>query len=63
MLFSNKLNNAQSSVLEAILKGTSSRMMAVDNDLNIIYINEAVKEFLLEVEADIKKQLPNFSVS
>lgn len=63
MLFSNKLNNAQSSVLEAILKGTSSRMMAVDNDLNIIYINEAVKEFLLEVEADIKKQLPNFNVA
>lgn len=63
MIFSNKLKNAQSSVLEAILKGTSSRMMAVDNDLNIIYINEAVKEFLLEVEADIKKQLPNFNVA
>ena len=63
MFFSNKLKNAQSSVLEAILKGTSSRMMAVDNDLNIIYINEAVKEFLLEVEADIKKKLPNFNVA
>lgn len=63
MIFSNKSKVAQSSVLEAILKGTSSRMMAVDNDLNIIYINEAVKEFLLEVEADIKKQLPNFNVA
>jgi len=63
MFFSNKTNNVQFSVLEAILKGTSSRMMAVDNDLNIIYINEAVKEFLLEVEADIKKQLPNFNVA
>ncbi len=63
MFFSNKSKSAQSSVLEAILKGTSSRMMAVDNDLNIIYINEAVKEFLLEVESDIKKQLPNFSVA
>ncbi len=63
MLFSNKSKSVQSSVLESILRGTSSRMMAVDNDLNIIYINEAVREFLLEVEADIKKQLPNFNVA
>lgn len=38
-------------------------MMAVDNDLNIVYVNEAVKEFLLEVEGEIKKQLPAFSVA
>ena len=63
MLFSKKFESAQPSILEAILRGTSSRMMAVDNDLNIIYINEAVKEFLSEVEGDIKKQLPNFSVA
>lgn len=37
--------------------------MAVDNDLNIVYINDAVREFLLEVEDDIRKQLPNFSVA
>lgn len=63
MLFSNKSKALHFSVLEAIMRGTSSRMMAVDNDLNIVYINEAVKEFLLEVEGDIKKQLPSFSVA
>ena len=63
MFFSSKQKITLPSVMEAILQGTSSRMMAVDNDLNIIYINEAVKEFLLEVESDIKKQLPAFSVA
>lgn len=63
MFFSSNSKPAQSSVLEAIMRGTSSRVMAVDNDLNIVYINDAVREFLLEVESDIKKQLPRFSVA
>lgn len=65
MIFSKKTNldNNRLAVLNALLQGTSSRVMVVDNDLNIIYINDAVKAFLLEVEGDIQKQLPAFSVS
>ncbi len=37
-------------------------MMTVDNDLNITYINNAVRDFLIEVEDDIRKQLPSFKV-
>ena len=40
----------------------SAKMMIIDNDLNIIAANNSVKEFLLSVESDIKKDLPNFSV-
>ncbi|MFA5593396.1 MAG: PAS domain-containing methyl-accepting chemotaxis protein [Micavibrio sp.] len=50
-------------VKEAILSGTSSRIMVVDNDLNITYVNDAVKAFLQEVEADIQKQIPSFNVA
>lgn len=50
-------------ILDAIMHGTSSRIMVVDNDLNIIYVNEAVKSFLNEVEDGIRKQLPAFSVA
>jgi methyl-accepting chemotaxis protein len=60
---SQKVAGAQQDFMAALLKGASSRMMAVDNDLNITYINEAVRDFLSSVEADIRKDLPNFNVS
>lgn len=40
--------------------GTS--VMMSDADLNIVYLNNAVKDMLRAREADIKKDLPNFSV-
>ena len=36
--------------------------MIADTDLNIVYMNEAVKMLLREAEADLKKDLPKFSV-
>ena len=63
MISSREKKAVECSVLEAIMRGTSSRMMEVDNDHNIVYVNEAVKEVLLEVEEDIQKQLPAISVA
>jgi methyl-accepting chemotaxis protein len=54
-------------------KGASSKLLAIDavtanimladNDLNITYLNPAVRNLMLDVEADLKKELPRFSVS
>lgn len=35
--------------------------MIVDNDLNIVFANPSVVEFLKSVESDIRKDLPHFS--
>lgn len=40
----------------------SANVMIADTDLNIVYMNEAVKTLLREAEADLKKDLPKFSV-
>lgn len=45
------------------LEGVSTGVMIADNDLNIVYMNGAVKIFLNKVEADIKKDLPQFDVA
>jgi methyl-accepting chemotaxis protein len=41
--------------------GTS--VMMSDADLNIVYLNNAVKDMLRERESDIRKELPNFNVN
>ena len=38
-------------------------VMIADNDRNIVYINKPVADILGKSEADIRKQLPNFSVA
>src|SRR5512141_1921930 len=43
-------------------KAISANVMIADTDLNIVYLNEAVKKLLREAEADLKKDLPKFSV-
>jgi methyl-accepting chemotaxis protein len=37
--------------------------MMADADLNIVYLNESVKDMMQTAESDIKKDLPNFSVN
>ncbi len=49
-------------ILQALEHSTSNIMIA-DANFNIIYLNAAVKAFLSEAEADIRKELPNFSVA
>ena len=41
----------------------TAKVMVADENFNIVYMNEAVKTMLAEAEADLKKELPNFSVA
>lgn len=50
-------------LIAAILDNVSTNLMAVDNDLNIVYANDAVISFLRSVEADLKKALPHFDAN
>jgi PAS domain S-box-containing protein len=43
------------------LNNASTGIMIADNDCNIIYMNKSVLAMLKHAEADIKKDLPNFS--
>lgn len=52
----------KSDLMISALLAVSSRIIIVDNDLNIIAANNAVVDFLRTVEQDIKSELPNFSV-
>jgi methyl-accepting chemotaxis protein len=44
------------------LKAIAANVMVADNDLKIVYMNDAVVEMLKEAEADLKKELPHFNV-
>lgn len=44
-------------------KVISASLMVADNDLNIIYMNDAMRSLLREAESDLRKELPQFSVS
>jgi methyl-accepting chemotaxis protein len=43
-------------------KAVSANIMVADDKFNIVYVNDAVKALLREAEADLKKDLPHFSV-
>ncbi|MBR0718018.1 PAS domain-containing methyl-accepting chemotaxis protein [Bradyrhizobium liaoningense] len=43
-------------------KVVDANIMIADENLNIVYVNDAVKRLLREAEADLKKELPKFSV-
>ncbi len=45
------------------LDNVSTGVMIADNERNIIYVNKAVVKTLSGAEADIRKQLPNFSAN
>jgi methyl-accepting chemotaxis protein len=53
--------NSDALVLAAA-KGVTARLMIADNDLNIVYVNDAVLTMLREAEADLKRDLPKFSI-
>ena len=40
-----------------------ANVMMADEDLNIVYLNNSVREMLTDAQTDIKKDLPNFDVS
>ena len=41
----------------------TANIMIADSDLNIKYMNDAVKELLKDAESDLKKELPKFDLS
>jgi methyl-accepting chemotaxis protein len=43
------------------LDNASTGIMIADNDLNIIYVNKSVQAMLKRAEAEIRRELPNFS--
>ncbi len=49
--------------IKIALDNVSTGCMIADNERNIIYVNKSVVKILGGAEADIRKQLPNFSVA
>ena len=56
-----KIAAAESLRVKKALDGASTNVMIADTDLNIIYMNESVKEMLSLAESDIRKELYNFN--
>lgn len=52
----------QTGRLKHVLDDLLSNVMVADNDRNIVYLNKAVVAFLERSEADIRRDLPEFSV-
>lgn len=55
-------DQVHSSKVLGALSGVSTGVMIADNDLNIVYMNDSVGNFLRKVEHDIRKDLPHFDV-
>jgi len=51
------------SKIQTALDNVSSSVMMAGNDRNIFYMNETVKKLFQEVEADIRRDIPDFSAS
>jgi methyl-accepting chemotaxis protein len=56
------VNHAKSAKLQA-LDALQANIMIADANLNITYINGAVRELLRDAESDLKKELPRFDMS
>ena len=46
--------------VQTALNCASTNVMMADADLNVIYMNDAVRKMFKEAEADLKQQLPHF---
>jgi methyl-accepting chemotaxis protein len=55
--------NLKSTATGLALEALQANVMVADAKLNIVYMNAAVMELLKEAEADLKKELPRFSVA
>ncbi len=49
--------------IKQALDSVSANVMVADNDLNIVYTNQAVLDMMSNAENDIQKDLPNFHVN
>jgi methyl-accepting chemotaxis protein len=55
-------NKTSEGMASLATKAISANVMVADENLHIVYMNEAVKALLREAEPDLKKDLPRFSV-
>lgn len=56
------MSNASGRAKNLALEGLNARVMLADANLNITYMNNAVRALLEDAEADLKKELPQFSM-
>jgi methyl-accepting chemotaxis protein len=49
--------------IQIALDNVSTGVMIADNERNIIYMNRSIEELIKAAEADLRKELPNFSAS
>ncbi len=54
---------AENGRIKQALDGVTTNVMIGDNDLNIIYMNDAVTQLFREVESDVRKDLPGFDAN
>ena len=58
-----RASHKKASVTLTAMDAVTANIMVADENLNIVYMNKAVTSLLQEAEADIKTDLPRFSVS
>ena len=54
--------NEMNAAFKGALDNLTSNVMVADVDLNIIYMNNTVREMMSNAQSDIRKDLPNFDV-
>ncbi len=57
------INTASNDVIKIAMDNANVNLMIADIDRNITYVNKSVVEMLQKNEADLRKELPNFSAS
>jgi methyl-accepting chemotaxis protein len=58
-----KRQNQLNAAFKGALDNLGSNVMVADADLNIIYMNNTVREMMTTAQSDIRKDLPNFDVA
>jgi PAS domain S-box-containing protein len=61
-MFGSKQRDSVTAMTKA-LDALRTNVMIADNDLNITYMNQSVLALMREAEADLRKELPKFSVA
>ena len=62
-MFGRRKNTKAAASRIIALNALRTNVMIADNDLNITYVNPSVLALMQEAEADLKKELPRFSVT
>ncbi|WP_082653245.1 methyl-accepting chemotaxis protein [Aureimonas sp. AU22] len=55
--------SSRAATMRMALEGLNANVMLADADLRITFVNATLTELLREAEADLRKELPNFSVA